>query len=212
MEERTLNEQVTRLLDGAAAGDGAAASDLLPLVYQQLRASAQRQIAGERAGHTLQATALVHEAYVKLVGPRQVPWQGRGHFYAAAAEAMRRVLIDHARSKASRRAGTLPSGGDATVHAGQDHARMAGRGVKIDLDDLADVGSLSLADSETIVAVEAAMQRLEQEDPEAASVVRLRFYAGLSVEQTAEALGMSPRSAARVWNFARAALFRLLSE
>ena len=179
-------EDATRWLLAAANGDKDAADRLLPLVYDQLRKAAQRDLAGERAGHTLSATALVHEAYVKLVGPRDVSWQGRGHFYAAAAEAMRHILLDHARARARR--------GDARP-----------------LSEVADVAALSAADSAQIVAVDEAFQRLEGEDPEAAAVVRLRFYAGLGVDETAEALGLSPRTVARLWTYARAVLYRALS-
>lgn len=178
---------VTLLMQSAAEGDRAAADALLPLVYNQLRAAAQHQLATERPGHSLQATALVHDAYLKLVGPRQIPWQNRAHFYAAAAEAMRRILLDHARSR-SRRAGRIAPA-----------SKLA---------DITDVAALSLADPEQIVAVDAALRRLESEDPESAAVVRLRFYAGLSVDQAAEALNISPRSAARLWTYARAVLFQ----
>jgi RNA polymerase sigma factor (TIGR02999 family) len=161
------------------------------LVYDQLRGAAQMQLAGERgggAGHTLSATALVHEAYLRLAGPREVPWAGRAHFYAAAAQAMRRILLDHARTRARRSGGPVP------------------------LEGIGDVAALAGADSEQIVAVDGALTRLESEDPEAAAVVRLRFYAGLSVEQAAEALGLSPRTAARLWTYARAVLYRALSD
>jgi RNA polymerase sigma factor (TIGR02999 family) len=182
------HEDATMLMNAAADGDKSAADRLLPLVYDQLRRAAQERLAGERTDHTLSATAMVHEAYLRLVGPRQVPWAGRGHFYAAAAEAMRRILIDHARARRAR-------GGGA-----------------VKLEDVADVGSLAAADSEQILAVDAALTRLEAEDPEAAAVVRLRFFAGLSVDQAAEALGISPRTAARLWGYARAVLFRTLSQ
>lgn len=180
-------EDATILMNAAAEGDQAAADRLLPLVYDQLRRAAQERMAGERNGHTLSATAMVHEAYLRLVGPRQVPWAGRGHFYAAAAEAMRRILVDHARDRRVR-------GGEA-----------------VRLEDIGDVGALAAADSEQIMAVNSALARLESEDPEAAAVVRLRFYAGLSVDQAAEALGISPRTAARLWGYARAVLFRTLT-
>ena len=181
-------EDATLLLNAAADGDKAAADRLLPLVYDQLRKAAQLDLAWERNGHSLSATVLVHEAYMKLVGPRQVPRAGRAHFYAAAAESMRRILLDHARTRSRR------------------------EGRPRDLHTISDVGALVGADSEQIVAVDRAMQRLETEDPEAAAVVRLRFYAGLSVEQAAEALGISERSAARLWAYARAVLFRGLSQ
>jgi len=178
----------TLLMNAAANGDKSAADQLLPLVYAQLRKAAQLKMEAERSGHTLSATVLVHEAYLRLVGQRQVPWAGRGHFYAAAAEAMRRILIDHARAKASR-------GGSAPR-----------------LSDIGDVAALTDASSDQIMAVDAAVSRLEAEDPEAGAVVRLRFYAGLSVEQTAEALGVSERTVARLWTYARAVLFRALGE
>ena len=178
----------TLLMNAAANGDKSAADQLLPLVYAQLRKAAQLKMGCERPEHTLSATVLVHEAYLRLVGQRQVPWAGRGHFYAAAAEAMRRILIDHARAKASR-------GGPAPR-----------------LSDIGDVAALTDARSDQIMAVDAAVSRLEAEDPEAGAVVRLRFYAGLSVEQTAEALGVSERTVARLWTYARAVLFRALGE
>lgn len=179
---------VTVMLRAAAGGDKAAADRLLPLVYDQLRAGAQKQLAGEAGAASLQATVLVHEAYLRLVGPRKIPWANRAHFYAAAAEAIRRLLLDHARTRARRGGPMGPLG------------------------ELADVGALAAAGPERILAVEAAMRRLEGEDPEAAAVVRLRFYAGLSVEQTAEALGVSERTAARLWTYARALLFRALQD
>jgi RNA polymerase sigma factor (TIGR02999 family) len=176
-----MAEDITRMLE-----EGAAVDQLLPLVYEQLRRQAQGLMAGERPGHTFSATVLVHEAYMKLVGPREIPWQGRAHFYAAAAEAMRRILLDHARAR----------------------GRRGGEGLR--LTEVGDVAALAEADPEQIVAVDDAVRRLEAEDPEAAAVVRLRFYAGLSVDQAAEALGISARTAARVWTYARAVLFRNL--
>lgn len=179
-------EDATLLLNAAASGDTSAADRLLPLVYDQLRKAAQLDMAQERADHTMSATALVHEAYLRLIGPRQIPWQNRGHFYSAAAQAMRRILIDHARSRIAKHAKTTP------------------------LSSISDVASLAATDSDTILAVDAALSRLETEDPDAAALVRLRFYAGLSVDQAAEAMGMSPRSAARLWLYARAVLYRAL--
>lgn len=184
----SLPDDATLLMNAAAEGDRQAADRLLPLVYDQLRKAAQLNLAGERAGHTLSATALVHEAYLKLVGPREVPWAGRSHFYAAAAQAMRQILIDHARTRARQ---------------GSQTRRLA---------EIGDVAALAGADSEQIVAVDAAVSRLEDEDPEAAAMVRLRFYAGLSVDQAAEAMGTSPRTAARLWTYARAVMFKFLSE
>ena len=183
------NESVTRLLGEAAGGDARAADELLPLVYEQLRRLAQQRMASENPGHTLQATALVHEAYVRLVGPREVPWQSEAHFYKAASDAIRRILIDHARSKGRKKRG--------------------GSGKKMPL-NVADLASAE--NSEQILALDDALCRLEQQDPEAASVVRLRFYAGLSVDQTAKSLDLSPRSVDRRWKFARAWLFRELGD
>ncbi len=167
-------------------------NQLLPLVYAQLRAAAAVALAHESPGHTLQPTALVHDAYLRLLGPREIPWQNRAHFYAAAAQAMRRILIDHARAKQAR-------GG------------RGGHGIR-PTTDLPDVAALASADPEKTLAVERALVRLEVEDPEAAAIVKLRFFAGLSVEHAAEAMGISPRSAARQWTFARAKLHRLMTE
>jgi len=178
----------TRLLLAAAGGDKQAADRLLPLVYEQLRKAAQLGLAGERSGHTLSATALVHEAYLKLLGPRELAWASRGHFYAAAAEAMRRILLDHARSRGRR--------GGATLR----------------LTEIADVAALASAGSDEILAIDEALGRLERDDAQAAALVRLRFYAGLDVEEAAQALGISPRTAARLWTYARAVLFRDLTD
>ena len=168
----------------AAEGDQAAADRLLPLVFDQLRKVARRQLAGERPGHTLSATALVHEAYLKLAGPREVAWVGRGHFYAAAAEAMRRILVDHARAKA------------AHIRGGPEARRAA-----------VNLASLPDPDSETessgFLILHDALTRLEGVDTEAAAVVRLRYFAGLSIEQTAAALGVSAPTVKRTWAFAR---------
>lgn len=165
---------------------------MVPLVYEQLRSAAQRELAAERQGHTLSATALVHEAYLRLVGQRQVPWAGRGHFYAAAAEAMRRVLIDHARGRRRLRRG----GGDAA---------------RPDAAALASISELFASDcGEEFLMLDSALRRLEVEDPEAAQVVRLRFFAGLSGDETALALGKSPSTVDRDWAWARAWLFRQL--
>ncbi|MBM3989144.1 MAG: sigma-70 family RNA polymerase sigma factor [Planctomycetes bacterium] len=176
------------MMAAATGGDKAAADQLLPLVYEQLRRAAQFELARERKDHTLPATALVHEAYLKLVGPRMLPWTDRAHFYAAAAEAMRRILIDHARA----------------------HGRRSAR--RVSLDELRDVASLAESSSERILAVDEALERLASDDPQAAAIVRLRFFAGLSVEDAAAAMGLSPRTAARLWTYARAALYRDLSQ
>lgn len=192
--ERLESTQATVLLNAAADGDTNAANQLLPLVYNQLRQAAQLELIGERAGHTLSATALVHEAYLKLIGPRDVPWAGRSHFYVAAAEAMRRILLDHAKARAR-----IKRGGQAGVPRRQV--------------DFASVAELAASgDSEEIVSFDTALRRLETESPEAARVVQLRFFAGLSVEQTALALGVSDRTVNRLWTFARAWLHRAVRE
>ncbi len=151
-----------------------AAEALLPLVYAQLRAIAQKRMAGERPGHTLEATALVHEAYMRLLGNQEINWQSRSHFYGAAAEAMRRILIDHARKKGSQKRG----GGRQPI--------------AMNVVDLA-----SEQDPADILALDEAITTLAGEDPRAAEVVRLRFYAGLSVEETAAAMGVSERTVMR---------------
>ena len=193
------------LLHAAAAGDRAAADQLLPLVYAQLRQAAQLCLVSERSGHTLSATALVHEAYLKLVGPREVPWAGRAHFYVAAAEAMRRVLLDHARSRGREKRGGR---GSETAAGREGSPGPSARRV-----DFASVVELAAAeDSGEIVSFDSALRRLEGEAPEAARVVELRFFAGLSVEQAALALGVSDRTVNRHWTFARAWLHRAVRE
>jgi RNA polymerase sigma factor (TIGR02999 family) len=162
---------------------------LLPLVYDQLRAVAQRALAAERPDHTLEATALVHEAYLRLVGEREIPWANRAHFYVAAAEAMRRILIDHARSR-------------GRVKRGGGRARL----------DLGSVAELAASGSSEILEFDELYRRLEAELPEAAAVVRLRFYAGLSIAESAKALGLSTNTIDRRWALARAWLFRATQE
>jgi len=178
---------VTALLAAAADGKQYAARDLLPLVYRSLRDLAERQMQHERSGHTLQATALVHEAYLRLVGDQDVGWGSRAHFYAAAAEAMRRILIEHA-----RRIGTKKRGGGLT----RDIASVA---------DLSSDESISHA-----LDIDAAIDALNQQDPRAASVAQLRFYTGLSVDETAAALNSSASTVDRDWRYARAWLLRYL--
>ena len=179
---------VTRLLDAAAAGDRRAAADLLPLVYDELRKLAAARMAAEAPGHTLQPTALVHEAYVRLVGRTDEPrWDHRGHFFGAAAEAMRRILVD-----AARRKGRVRHGGD------RDRAPLP-----------ADVPAPA-GGTEDVIAVSEALDRLAAADPQAAELVKLHYFAGLTVEQAALALGVSARKAYTVWAYARAWLFRAL--
>jgi RNA polymerase sigma factor (TIGR02999 family) len=179
--------EATRILSELERGDTGASERLLPLVYEELRKLAHQRMAQERGDHTLQATALVHEAYLRLVGEGPQSWSNRGHFFHAAAEAMRRILIEHARAKQGPK-----RGGDL-------------RKLPIGVVDLA-----TADDPEQILALDEAISRLEKQDPHAARMVRLRFYAGLSIEETAESLGVSPRTVKREWAFARAFLFRAL--
>src|SRR5262245_41869622 len=171
VEDSAPSQDATLLMNAAADGDSNAATQLLPLVYDQLRKAAQLHMANERSDHTLSATALVHEAYLKLVGPREVPWAGRGHFYAAAAESMRQILLDHAKGRARLKRG--------------------GPGRRVRAADFEDLQGLAVRDPEEILSFDAAMRRLEAESPRAGEVVRLRFFAGLSVDDTARVLGVS---------------------
>jgi RNA polymerase sigma factor (TIGR02999 family) len=182
---------VTRLLDAAAAGDPHAAADLLPLVYAELRKLAATRLAAEAPGQTLQATALVHEAYLRLVGPEpDQSWNGRGHFFGAAAEAMRRILIDQARRK-------------QTVKHGGDRRRL-------DLADLPDPPAADRADD--LLALDEALTALAREHPDKAELVKLRYFAGLTLDQAAACLGLSPATAKRHWALARAWLFAALAD
>lgn len=182
---------LTRLLHAAAGGEPAARDRLLPLVYEELLGLARRRMSSERAGHTLQATALVHEAYLRLLGSSKPEpnWSDRGHFFRAAAEAMRCILIDYARQRQRQKRG-----------GGRQRMPLDG------LDLAAD------ADSDEILALDAAICRMEQQDARAASIVRLRYYGGLSVEDTAAALDLSPRTVKREWAFARAWLYSQLCD
>lgn len=182
-------QEVTRLLHAIGKQEDSVGS-LLPIVYDQLRAIAQKRMDGERANHTLDATALVHEVYLKLVNDEAMSWESRGHFFGAAATAMRRILIDHARKHRSQK-----RGGGKAASLPADVAEMAAH-----------------SDPDQIIAVDEAVAALEQEDERAAAVVRLRFYAGLSVEETAAALELSERTVMREWTFARARLFQLLED
>ena len=177
---------VTRLLDAAAAGDRLAAAEVLPLVYDELRKLAAVRMADETPDHTLQPTALVHEAYVRLIGPADGErWDHRGHFFAAAAEAMRRILVDRARRKAAVRHG----GGLARLELVPDLAATP-------------------EPREDLIALDAALDRLAAEDPLKAELVKLRYFVGLTLPEAATALGLSERTAGRHWAFARAWLRR----
>jgi RNA polymerase sigma factor (TIGR02999 family) len=177
---------VTRLIDAAASGDRQAAADLLPVVYDELRKLAAAKLAGEAPGHSLNPTALVHEAYLRLVGDQQ--FDGRGHFFAAAAEAMRRILVENARRK------NLPKHG--------------GGRRRIDLNEAHRV----LEQSDDLLLLDDALDRLSAEDATAVDIVRLRLFAGLSVEEAADALELARATAYRHWTFARAWLRCELSD
>lgn len=178
---------ITRILQSIEHGDPKASDELLPLVYEELRRLAAQKMANEAAGHTLQPTALVHEAWLRLAGEESQQWDGRGHFFAAAAESMRRILIERARRK-----NALKRGGDLK---------------RVNLDD---VDLASLADGDTLLLVDDALVKLEKEDPDAAQVVKLRFFAGLTNEEAGQVLGVTGRTAKRYWTFARAWLFQEL--
>jgi RNA polymerase sigma factor (TIGR02999 family) len=174
--------EVTRILSAIEQDDPHAAEQLLPLVYDELRRLAAQKLAQEAPGQTLQATALVHEAYLRLVDVEQVQhWDSRGHFFAAAAEAMRRILIDSARRKGRRKRG--------------------GARKRVDLDDVAVV---SQAAPDELLVIDEAIRKLAAEDPRAAQLVRLRYFAGLSVEEAAELSALSRSSAYEHWAYARA--------
>jgi len=177
----------TVLLDRATQGEAQAAQELLPLVYAELRKLAAARMAGELGTHTLQPTALVHEAWLRLVGSEQQAWKNRAHFFAAAAEAMRRILIDRARRKKALKRGA--------------------RAAHIDLDR---VDAAVEADEETLLQVNEALEKLAAQDPQSAELVKLRFFVGLDYSEAAEALGISQRTAKRCWTFARAWLYREL--
>ena len=178
---------VTRLLEAAHRGDKQAAAELLPLVYGELRKLAAAKLAQERAGQTLDATALVHEAYLRLVGDQQ--FAGRGHFFAAAAEAIRRILVEQARRKQAARHGGL-------------RKREA----------LAPDRLTAPAPDEELLALHEALDRLAEQQPEKAELVKLRYFAGLTADQAAAALGISPSTADRHWAYARAWLRRAMSD
>ncbi len=182
--------EVTRILSVVEQGDPHAAEQLLPLVYQELRKLAAQKLAQEKPGQTLQATALVHEAYLRLVGGDQSQhWQSSGHFFVAAAEAMRRILVERARRKHSRK-----RGGDR---------------IRVELDE----ASLTAAqDSAELLAVDEALTGLAAVDAQAAALVKLRYFAGLSIPEAAAVLNVSPRSADRLWAYARAWLRRIIGE
>lgn len=179
---------VTRIIEAAEAGDSNAADELLPIVYDELRRLAAQRLSNERSGQTLQATALVHEAYLRLVkAEKSQHWESRGHFFAAAAEAMRRILLNRARDK--------------------KRLKRGGNRERVDLDKIQN--ALETSD-EHLVALDDALEKLHAEDPRCAQIVKLRFFAGLTMPEAAEALGLSQRTAERQWAYARAWLYHKL--
>lgn len=184
MSERD-DHDVTRILEAITAGDQRAGDELFAVVYDELRAIAGKLMRQERSDHTLQPTAVVHEAYLRLFGSEAPRWENRAHFFGTAAEAMRRILVDHARRKLS-------------LKRGGDRQRVA----------IADLPETAHGELEDILALDQALGRLEARDETMARVVKLRYFAGLSVEQTAEAMEMSKRSVNRAWTGARAWLRR----
>ena len=181
--------EVTRILYAIGAGDPAATSQLLPLVYDELRRLAAQKLAQEPAGQTLQPTALVHEAYLRLVGPGDEPrWDGRGHFFAAAAEAMRRILVENARRRKSQKRG----GGRKRL-------------------DLEGAEPAAPEPDDDLLALDEALDKLAARDPDKARLVQLRYFAGLTIEEAAALLGISPATAKRAWAFARAWLFQQIA-
>ena len=187
-----MTAAVTKILKQVADGDAHAADALLPLVYEQLRAIARQRMRAERPDHTLQATALVHEAYARLVGSDEIAWDSRGHFFIAAAEAMRRILVEHGRARARQK-----RGGPAADR----------RRVPLSVVDLAQSENL-----EEILILDEALCRLSKMSPEMADVVHLRFFAGLSIEETAKALAISTPTVKRRWTWARAWLYREMKD
>jgi RNA polymerase sigma factor (TIGR02999 family) len=184
-----IDGDVTRILSAIEEGDPQAAEQLLPLVYDELRKLAAARLAHEKPGQTLQPTALVHEAYLRLVGPAEgQTWNSRSHFFAAAAEAMRRILIENARRK-----------------------RRLKRGGKCERLDLADLDIAVPAPCDDLVALDEALDKLAEKHPEMAELVKLRFFAGLTVSEAARVLRISTSTADRHWTYARAWLYRFLS-
>lgn len=186
MSTSTQKHQVTQLLDAISDGDSRASSELLPLIYEELRKLAQAYMAKEAHALTLQPTALVHEAYLRLVGQNDVKWSGRGHFFGAAAQAMRRILVDQARSR-----NRLKRGGGAAKVELKDDAAAVDNGPKTDL-----------------LALDEALGALEEYDKRKFQVVMLQYFAGLSIDETAAALGLSATTVRNDWTFSRAWLMR----
>ena len=189
-------QDITTILAEVSHGDRTAVDRLLPRVYDELRGIADRSLRNERKNHTLQATALVHEAYMKLVGRQPIAWRDRAHFFALASQAIRRILVDHAR------------------HRGREKRGGGRQRIPIDQITLATSGQSQLAGDRQldVIAVDDALTRLGRDSERKAKVVELRFFGGLTVEEVAEVLGITSRSVERDWRYARAWLFRELSD
>jgi RNA polymerase sigma factor (TIGR02999 family) len=181
--------EVTRLLVAWSNGDQAALEQLTPLVYSELHRLAHQRLGRERKGHTLQTTALVHEAYLRLIDQKEVRWQNRAHFFAIAAQMMRRILVDYARSRS-----VAKRGGDAR---------------QVSLDEAMEVSGERAAD---VIALDEALKSLSELDQRKSRIIELRFFGGLSIEETAEVLGVSPGTVMRDWTFAKAWLQREISK
>lgn len=182
---------ITDLLRRWQGGDGQALEDLTPLIYRELRLIAARYLARERHDHTLQSTALVHEAFLKLVDQRRVDWQSRAHFFGVAAQLMRRILVDYA-----RQAGSAKRGSDVP---------------KVSLDDSVEQAGPTGLDVADVLTLDRALEELERLDPRQGRIVAFRFFAGLTVEETAEALGISTGTVKREWAVARAWLYQRIA-
>ena len=179
--------EITLLLDAISRGESRASEDLLPLIYDELRRLAAARMAGEAAGQTLQPTALVHEAWLKLVNEGGRTWKNRAHFFRAAAQAMRRILVDRARQKMSIKRG---SGGE-----------------KISIDEI-DLPDATVDDR--VILVDQSLERLEAEDPESARIVILKFFGGLTNKEVARILGVTERSIERQWSYAKTCLLEMI--
>jgi RNA polymerase sigma factor (TIGR02999 family) len=185
---RQSSPDVTELLRAWGGGDKAALDQLIPVVYDELRRQASRYLRRELPGHTLQTTALVNEAYLRLIGQKNVNWQNRAHFFGIAAQLMRRILVDHARAK--------------------NRAKRGGARLRVTLDEATSVATCREID---LVALDEALNRLAKIDAQQGKVVELRFFSGLNVEETAEVLGISPATVKRDWSVAKAWLHREIS-
>jgi RNA polymerase sigma-70 factor (ECF subfamily) len=191
MQEEAARPDITRLLRDWQAGNGPALERLIPLVYDELHTLAARYLSRERRDHTLQATALVNEAFLKLAGQREVDWQSRAHFFGIAAKLMRRILVDHARR--------------------DDRLKRGGGAVHLSLDDVDPPAPHVAVDAVDTCALDAALSRLEALDPRQGRIVELRFFGGMTIEEAAEVMGLSPATMKREWALARAWLYRELS-